>query len=243
MLEIKDIVNVTINRETTSKTVADLQTIAVLSVHDNFAGDEVYRQYGSTTDMIEDGFLTTDYAYVAAQRIFSQNPQVRSIVVGKITQAAPEDPIDYVAEINKLQAATNDWFFLITDAKDDSDKEAIADYIETQTAVYVFSDSNTNTLLAGNETDIFSKLKSKTLVKSFGMYTKDATVVAPEAAWVGRFASATIGSNTWIHKALATLTPEGFSRTEMSVLKDKNAHFYTLVGQDPSIEGLSLIHI
>ena len=237
MLEIKDIVNVTINRETTSKTVADLQTIAVLSVHDNFTGDEVYRQYGSTTDMIEDGFLTTDYAYMAAQRIFSQNPQVRSIVVGKITQAASEDPIDYVAEINKLQSATNDWFFLITDAKDDSDKEAIADYIETQTAAYVFSDSNTNTLLAENETDIFSKLKAKTLVKSFGMYTKDDTVVAPEAAWVGRFASATIGSNTWIHKALATLTPEGFSRTEMSVLKDKNAHFYTLVGQDPSIEG------
>ena len=237
MLEIKDIVNVTINRETTSKTVADLQTIAVLSVHDNFTGDEVYRQYGSTTDMIEDGFLTTDYAYMAAQRIFSQNPQVRSIVVGKINQESSGDAIDYVAEINKLQAATNDWFFLITDAKDDSDKEAIADYIETQTAVYVFSDSNTNTLLSTNETDIFSVLKAKTLVKSFGMYTKDDTVVAPEAAWVGRFASATIGSNTWIHKALATLTPEGFSRTEMSVLKDKNAHFYTLVGQDPSIEG------
>ena len=237
MLEIKDIVNVTINRETTSKTVADLQTIAVLSVHDNFSVDEVYRQYGSTTDMIEDGFLTTDYAYAAAQRIFSQNPQVRSIVVGKITQVASEDPIDYVTEINKLQAATNDWFFLITDAKDDSDKEAIADYIETQTAVYVFSDSNTDTLLSNNETDIFSVLKAKTLVKSFGMHTKDDAVVAPEAAWVGRFASATIGSNTWIHKALTTLTPEGFSRTEISVLKDKNAHFYTLVGQDPSIEG------
>ena len=187
--------------------------------------------------MIEDGFLTTDYAYMAAQRIFSQNPQVRSIVVGKINQESSGDAIDYVAEINKLQAATNDWFFLITDAKDDSDKEDIADYIETQTAVYVFSDSNTNTLLSTNETDIFSVLKAKTLVKSFGIYTKDDTVVAPEAAWVGRFASATIGSNTWIHKALATLTPEGFSRTEMSVLKDKNAHFYTLVGQDPSIEG------
>lgn len=237
MLEIKDVVNVIINRETTSKTVADLQTIAVLSVHANYTANEMYREYTSTTDMLEDGFLTTDYAYTAAQRIFSQNPQVRSIVVGKITQASPEDAIDYVEEITNLQAATNDWFFLITDAKDDTDKEAIADYIETQTAVYVFSDSNTNTLLAANETDIFSVLKAKTLVKSFGMHTKDETVVAPEAAWVGRFASAIIGSNTWIHKALATLTPEGFTRTEMSVLKDKNAHFYTYVGQDPSIEG------
>ena len=237
MLEIKDIVNVIINRETTSKTVADLQTIAVLSVHSNYTANEMYREYSSTTDMIGDGFLTTDYAYVAVQRIFSQNPQVRSVVVGKIVQSTSEGSIDYVAEITKLQAATNDWFFLITDAKDDTDKEAIADYIETQTAVYVFSDSNTNTLSSTNETDIFSVLKAKTLVKSFGLHTKDSTVLAPEAAWVGRFASATIGSNTWIHKALSTLTPESFTRTEVSTLKDKNAHFYTYVGQDPSIEG------
>lgn len=237
MLEIKDIVNVVINRETTSKTIADLQTIAVLSVHTNFSVGEVYREYSSTTAMIEDGFLTSDYAYVAAQRIFSQNPQVRSIVVGKINQALPEDPIVYSEEIVKLQAANSNWFFLITDAKDDVDKEAIAAFVETQTIAYVFSDSNTNTLLSGNDTDIFSKLKAKTLVKSFGMYVKDAAVVAPEAAWVGRFASAVIGSNTWVHKALTTLVPEAFTRTQMSTLKNKNAHFYTLVGQDPSIEG------
>lgn len=237
MLEIKDIVNVVINRETTSKTIADLQTIAILSAHKNFSANEAYREYTSTTDMLEDGFLTTDYAYVAAQRILSQNPQVRSIVVGKITQESPEDAIDYVAEISKLQAANSNWFFLITDAVDDVDKEAIADYIETQTAVYIFSDKNPNTRLAANVTDIFSKLKAKKLVKSVGMNVKDVNVVAPEAAWVGRFASATIGSNTWIHKALTTLTPESFTRTEMSTLKAKNAHFYTLVGQDPSIEG------
>lgn len=237
MLEIQDIVNVVINRETTSKTIQDLQTIAILSVHDNYTEGEKFREYTSTTDMIDDGFLTTDYAYVAAQRIFSQNPQVRSIIVGKISQESPEDPINYVSEISDLQAVNSDWFFLLTDATDDVDKEAIADYIETQTAVYVFSDSNPNTLVADNTTDIFSTLQAKTLVKSFGMHTKDDTVLAPEAAWVGRFASSTIGSNTWIHKALATLVPEGYSRTEMSVLKDKNAHFYTLVGQDPSVEG------
>src|SRR5699024_6332529 len=46
-----------------------------------------------------------------------------------------------------------------------------------------------------------------------------------------------IGSNTWIHKDLTTLIPESFTRTEMGILKSKNAHFYTKVGQDPSIEG------
>ena len=234
MLELKDIVNVVINRETTSKTTRDLQTIAVLSVHEHFSGAEVYREYTSTTDMISDGFLTTEYAYVAAQRIFSQNPQVRSIVVGKIATALG---VDYVAEVTKLQAANNNWFFLLTDATDDADKLAIAEYIETQEAIYVLSDNKPATLLAETVNDIFTQIAAKSLVHTFGMVTKDATVIAPEAGWVGRFASAIIGSNTWIHKSISTLTPESFSRTEMAVLKSKNAHFYTLVGQDPSIEG------
>ena len=234
MLEIKDIVNVIINRETTSKTIRDLQTIAILSVHANYAVGETYREYSSASDMITDGFLTTDYAYVAAQRIFSQNPQVRSVIVGKIATSAT---IKYPEEIAKLQAANNNWFYLLTDAKEDVDKEAISTYIESQTAVYVFSNNKADALLSETKTDIFSKLQDKKFVKSIGMHTKDETVVAPEAAWVGRFASAIIGSNTWIHKSLTSLAPEAFTRTEMSVLKSKNAHFYTKVGQDPSIEG------
>lgn len=234
MLDIKDIVNVIVNRETTTKTISDLQTAAILSVHQVYGATESYREYTSTTSMIEDGFLTTDYAYIAAQRMFSQNPQPKSIIVGMIFSGVA---VDYVAEIHKLQTATSNWFYLITDASTDLEKEAIADYIETQTATYIFSDSNPMTLSASDNTDIFSKLKSKTLVQSFGLHVKDVNVVAPEAAWVGKFGSAIIGSNIWIHKALTTLSPEGFSRTEMSVLKTKNAHFYTKVGQDPSIEG------
>ena len=235
MLEIKDIVNVVINRETTSKTIRDLQTIAVLSVHDNFTSTETYRVYSSTTEMLDDGFTTNEYAYVAANRIFSQNPQVRNIVVGMI-EPKLDKPIDYVAEIRKLQAATQEWFFLITDAFDDADKEAIADYIETKTAVYVLTDRNVATLTAESTTDILSKLKAKGLQHTIAMYRKDSAV-APEAAWVGRFASAIIGSNTWIHSALATLSAESFTRTEMAVLNSKGGHYYTKVGQDDSIEG------
>ena len=142
MLTIDQIVRVVISRETSTKTVRDLQKIAILSEHTRFA--EAYRRYQSTTAMLADGFLTTDFAYIAAQRIFSQNPQVREVIVGKIVDGGTG--VDYVAEITKLQAEVNDWFFLITDATDDADKIAIATYIETQTAIYVFSDHNTATL-------------------------------------------------------------------------------------------------
>ena len=233
-MEIKDIVNVTITRETSSKTVRDLQTIAVLSHHTKFA--ETARRYGGTQEILEDGFTTTDFVYISANRIFSQNPQVKEILVGKIND---EDNINYVNEIVNLQGYDDKWFFLITDAKDDEDKIAIAEYVETQDLFYVFADHNPDTP-TNVTTDIFSKLQAKSLQHSAGIHTElPENEVSPESAWVGRFASAVIGSNAWIHKALVTLTPETISTTKRSYLKAKNAQFYTLVGQDPSVEGLA----
>lgn len=234
MLRIKDIVNVVINRETTSKTVRDLQTIAVLSVHDRF--QETHRKYRDPSELLDDGFLTTDFAYIAAERIFSQNPQVREIVVGRIE---PSDGVDYVEGIRNFQASTEEWFFLITDAESDSDKLAIAAYIETQTAVYVYSDKNPLTVTA-DVTDVASQIKELGYTKSFGLYTKQNTV-APEAAWVGRFGSATIGSNVWVYKPLVGLSADGYTATEMSYLNDKNLQYYTKVGQDAVVAGNAVV--
>ena len=234
MLEIKDIVNVVVNRETTSKTIADLQTIAILSSHSVYGSGETYREYGSTTEMLKDGFTTGNFAYTAAQRIFSQEVKPRSIIVGSTNTT------DYVKEIQNLQSANNSWFFLITDASAKADILAIAEYIETQTALFVTSSSNTDDLLplgTVSSTSIFDELFEGGYLQTVALHMKDSDVVAPEAAWVGRFSSAIIGSNIWIHKSLTTLIPEEFSRTEMSILKSKNAHFYTKVGQDPSLEG------
>ena len=42
-----------------------------------------YRIYESTTDMLEDGFVTSDAAYVAAQRFSpAQDPRPSKVVVG-----------------------------------------------------------------------------------------------------------------------------------------------------------------
>lgn len=234
MLTIDQIVRVVISRETSTKTVRDLQKIAILSEHTRFA--EAYRRYQSTTAMLADGFLTTDFAYIAAQRIFSQNPQVREVIVGKALDGGTG--IDYVDQITKLQAEVNDWFFIVTDATDDADKIAIAQYIETQTAIYVFSDHNTATPTNAT-TDIFSVLKAQSLMQSIGIHVKDTAVVAAEAALVGKFAVDIIGSNLWLHKTLTTLTPENFSATQVGYLNTKNSLYYTKVGADSVVEGMA----
>lgn len=234
MLTIDQIVRVVIRRETSTKTVRDLQKIAILSKHTRFA--ETFRRYQSTTAMLADGFLTTDFAYIAANRIFSQDPQVKEIIVGKVVDGGTG--VNYVSEITKLQSEAADWFFLITDATDDADKLAIATYIETQTAMYVFSDHNTATITNAT-TDIFSTMKKKSLMRSIGIYVKDAAVVAAEAALVGKFAVDVIGSNLWLHKTLTTLSAENFSGTEVGYLNGKNALYYTKVGADSVVEGMA----
>lgn len=232
MLRVKDIVNVEISRETTSKTVRNLQTIAILSVHENFT--EAFRKYRSAAELLADGFSSTDFAYIAAQRIFSQNPTVLEIVVGK----AEGD--DYVADIVNLEKATEDWFFLITDAESDADKLAIAEYIETRTAFYIYSDSNPATITS-SENCLPFQLKERGLLKSAFLYTKKTDLVAPEAAWAGRFAADSLGSNVWVYKTLVGLEAEGYSATELANLNAKNGQYYTKVGQDPVVAGKEVV--
>lgn len=237
MLTVDDIIKVHITRETSSKTVRDLQTIAVLSKHEAFP--ETYRIYTDSADMLTDGFTTTDFAYIAVADILSQNPQVSEVVVGKVVEGA-DNTVDYVANILELQGATSNWFFLITDASTDADKIKIAQYVETQTMAYVFSDTNPDTRTTAT-TDIFSVLGEAKYTQSFGLHYKDTTKVAPEAGWAGRHASAVIGSNLWIYKTIVGLTAQSFTSTEVDNLKRKNAQYYTKVGADSVIAGSATV--
>lgn len=232
-MKIESIVKVDITRETSSKTIRDLQTIAVLSVHERFAED--YRIYEDTNSMLEENFEVTDFAYIAAQRIFAQDPRPKSIVVGKIVADDPQD-VDYVTATNDLLGATSEWFFLITDAQTDTQKEALADFIETQDLIYITSSSDVATVTTAT-TDLASKLSEKGLNHTLVLYYDDANVVAPEAAYAGRHASATIGSNLWGYKTIVGLTANKLTSTQITNLRTKNVQFYTKVGADSVVAG------
>lgn len=236
MLTVDSVVKVSITRETVSKTVRDLQTVAILSRHKVFT--DVYRVYTSSDSLLTDGFKSTDYAYISAKRIFDQNPQVSKVVVGRTEDS---DSVDYVTELTNLLGATTSWFFLIADAKDDADKLKIAQFIEDKQNVYVYSDTNADTLDKTNTTDLASKLKALNLDKTYGIHFKDTTLVSPESAWVGRFASAVIGSNLWMYKTLKGLSAESYSSDEVETLKAKNIQCYTTIGADDVVAGNAVV--
>ena len=233
MATIDNVVKVEVVRQSNNVTVRDLETILALTKHTRFTEDEDYRIYESTTAMLEDGFLTTDTAYIAAQRIFAQDPRPSKVVVGVV-----KDGETHVQALVRQQGAYNKFLYVITDADTDTEKEAIADYVETQSRMfYVFSDSNAATYTVAT-TDIFSKLKAKGYDRSFGIYTKDGVSNAMiEAAWVGRFSAEPIGSAIWIYKELDGIVADGYTATEESYLQSKNANYYTTVEDESVVFG------
>lgn len=233
MATIDNVVKVEVVRQSNNVTVRDLETILVLTKHTRFAADEGYRIYESTTAMLEDGFLTTDAAYIAAQRVFAQDPRPSKVVVGVV-----EDSETYVQALVRQQGTYNKFLYVITDAATDTEKEAIADYVETQSRMfYVFSDSNAATYTVAT-TDIFSKLKAKGYDRSFGIYTKDGVGNAMiEAAWVGRFSAEPIGSAIWIYKELDGIVADSYEPTEEAYLQSKNANYYTTVEDESVVFG------
>lgn len=233
MATIDNVVKVEIVRQSNNVTVRDLETILVLTNHTRFTADEDYRIYESTTDMLEDGFLTTDAAYIAAQRIFAQDPRPSKVVIGVV-----KTDETYVEAIVRQQGVYNKFLYVITDTDTDTEKEAIADYVETQSRMfYVFSDSNAATYTSAT-TDIFSKLKAKGYDRSFGIYTKDGVGNAMiEAAWVGRFSAEPIGSAIWIYKELDGIIADSYDPTEEAYLQSKNANYYTTVEDDSVVFG------
>jgi len=115
-MALDDIVNVIITTQTTPISQVGFGTPLIMSYHTNFA--ERARVYSASTalsSMIDDGFATTDPAYLCAQAILSQDPRVQNIVVGreantqkkkiKITPTATLEALtDYIVYVNGKEA-------------------------------------------------------------------------------------------------------------------------------------------
>jgi hypothetical protein len=106
---LDSIVQVTISRDTVSVTEAGFGTYAILSEFDKSktATDlERYRFYASLTEMESDNFSAGEPEYDAAQKVFSQNPKLSRIMIGR------KDSTDasWTAAANAIQEAQKDWY-------------------------------------------------------------------------------------------------------------------------------------
>ena len=84
MAGLDDIINLSITIQSSTITQAGFGTPMVLDYNTRYSDVRV-RSYSSLSGMVNDGFATTDPAYVAVSQMFSQNPRPQQAKVGRRT--------------------------------------------------------------------------------------------------------------------------------------------------------------
>lgn len=106
---LSDIVQVVISRETQSVSRAGFGTYGVIAEfpsNKTTVDFERYRLYGSLTEMADDGWALGDPVYDLAMKIFSQNPKLNRILVGRKDSA----DASWDAALTAIQNETSDWY-------------------------------------------------------------------------------------------------------------------------------------
>lgn len=85
-MPMSDIVNVSITTDTVQAAGAGFGKPLILGAH-VFPNNELVRSYASAAEVAADGFATTTPEYLAASKLFAQNPKVEEIAIGRRTSA------------------------------------------------------------------------------------------------------------------------------------------------------------
>lgn len=230
-MALKDIVEVNITRQTTSVAVAAFNVPLILS---QFATNKTTtaftraRVYGSVAEMASDGWTSSDAVYKIANAIFSQNPSVNKIVVGR--KDSNDATID--AALNAIANENNDWYGIVVDQALVSSFADVASWVETAKKFAIFWITDVNAYDPSKSTDLASVLKLANRNRSAVVWhaTPAGGADYPDAAWMGEGFPYEPGTSTWAYKTLNGVTPDTLLASQEAALKNKNCNYYMTVG-------------
>ena len=230
-MALKDIVEVNITRQTTSVAVAAFNVPLILS---QFATNKTTtaftraRVYGSVAEMASDGWASTGAVYKIANAIFSQNPSVNKIVVGR--KDSNDATID--AALNAIANENNDWYGIVVDQALVSSFADVASWVETAKKFAIFWITDVNAYDPSKSTDLASVLKLANRNRSAVVWhaTPAGGADYPDAAWMGEGFPYEPGTSTWAYKTLNGVTPDTLLASQETALKNKNCNYYMTVG-------------
>jgi hypothetical protein len=225
MSSIYDYVQVTVTRGTRPIETAGFGIPLFLAdTHPFGAAPERTRTYGSTTEMVDDGFATTDPAYLFAEKLFGQTNRPNDVVVAR------KDGVETVTEALNLAALeNNNWFFLACETQADADILLAAAYAEANDKMY-FVSVPLSTVGAAPTTDIASQLKALQYSNTQTITVNDADLTDyAEGALIGAMAATNPGTSAWFAMTLVGVPAVSFTSTEEANIKAKNSNFYPLV--------------
>lgn len=131
--------------------------------------------------------------------------------------------------ITAVEADNPQFFFLTSDAHDDTATTELAAWSESNKRLYVTSNQSSD-IWTSSTSDILSTLGNASYNNTMLIALETADIEFPEAAMVGAWAGTQPGSSSPNAKILTGVTPTSLSRTEVDFINNKNGNAYVLRG-------------
>lgn len=196
-------------------------------------GSARIKTYESTTEMLQDGFTTSDRLYKAAALIFGQSKTPPKVAIGKATKTDEtlESPL---ATLQACREDDGEWYVgIYCGALTNDQIIECAKYIESVSPDTVFAyTTNDAKVMDIEDGGIFKKLKDLSYRKSFGQYSsKNDDAVCAIIGWAMGAMTGTINSAfTLAYKTEVGVETENssslFSSSKVNAIKGNNGNVY-----------------
>jgi len=183
-------------------------------------------EYTTYADLeaVKKDFAENTEVYKAAYALLNQGDNSPAEIAIMLHKTVGETLEDLVGKV-----FTKDWYFLLSTTTAIADITTIAEAVEQNDTRMFIAHSSDKANLA--------TLKAKKFTRTALFYHEDVSNY-PEAAWVGRAASASPGSLTWKNLTLRGIVPVDMDTTELLSIHDLGANTYvTKAGDDVTSEG------
>lgn len=192
---------------------------------------KVYTNENYATQMVTDGFSTTDAEYLAATAYFAQSPKSSQVAIGALDTANSETAADCITAIR----AANDRFYSVCFAYELTDAEisAVAAAVEAFSApTLFFYQTDSEDCIKSGAGGVLKTLQSAKYTRSFGFYaTADSNTAAAVVGLVSGLNSMEVNSAyTVAYKTLAGVTAEDLTDEQLTNLTSYNGNAYTTFG-------------
>ncbi len=188
------------------------------------------KKYGSTAEMLDDGFINTDHEYLAAQKYFAQDPAPMYVWIGRQDVGGAETILDAIEACREKEAA---WYVVVAPDAVKADHEAIALWVETATpsTVYAYTTADAD-VLNGTAGNIGETLMDLTYKRTFGQYSTDSIYA------VCGIVGYAMGANTGLANSAYTLkfkqevgiNTEDLTTNAIGLIEGNNVNVYLLYG-------------
>lgn len=189
---------------------------------------KVYTYDSYSTQMITDGFSTTDKEYIAAGIYFGQSEKPSRVAIGYM--GATETPLQALQACREV----NNSFYLVCFASDLQDAQitAVAQHVEGSAipTAFIFVTSDEKCIQDSTE-NVLKTLQGGKYTRTFGFYSADTNLPFAVTGLVSAFNSLLPNSAyTIAYKSLSGVTADNLSDAQLSNLTGYNGNAYCMFG-------------